>query len=721
MSIGVRSVLDIATQALFGNQAAIATTSNNVANVNTEGYSRRSVRFEEGYSIDYKPGQIGTGVQATEVVRHFDMFVEAQFLDKSTLDNRYQSLWQNLQSVDNLVNESKTDGIHALLSQFFNDWQKLSQNPDDYSMRESLTGDTQSLLTLLNSVDSDLADLQQLASNTVADQVTEVNQILNEIAAVNQQISVHEIPGQNNVNQLLDERDRLVRELSEYIDVDVLGYQSTGVSALGNRNSNAQDWTLVTKAGQTLIQGSSVFKLSYEGPQAWNSLSGGSNFDGEIKFDGDSSFEYTLQVVSGGSVAAASNASGAAAMFRVSMDGGRTWLKDDDGNVRLFAARPESESVDIEGVEVWFEGATQPLQDGDMFTIMPKNGLYWYKTTSDKVNITPLVRADGSDDTTRLTGGSITANLSFIGGYAGKYRDKIDSMAETLIWETNRAHSQGAGLTMFNSVIGDYSVRDSSIALGDDSSGLHWSDKLSSGNLQVYFYNAASGDLSNSASYGALDFDPSTPGVQNFDPGIHSLSNVAAAFNSSFGSYLTASVVDNKLQLDSKAGYTFGFGTDSTGLLAGLGINTYFSGTGSSNIAINDDIVNDSNRINAGKINGAGQANSGDNVTATAVAELATKDVTIQSVYESTSSQTLLEYYATTVAIVGGDTAGSQFLYNYNHALAEDLNERQQSVAGVNLDEEMTDLIKYQNSYQSAAKLITTADEMMQTVLGLKQ
>ncbi len=721
MGASVRSVLDIATTALFGNQAAIATTSNNVANVNTEGYSRRSVNFEESYSLDYNPGQIGTGVQATEVVRHFDMFVEAQFLDKSTLDSRYETLWDNLQSVDNLVNESATDGIHALITQFFNDWQELSLNPDDYSMRESLTGDTENLITLLNSVDSDLADLQQMASDTVADQVSEVNQILEEIASVNKQISIHEIPGQNNANELLDERDRLVRQLSEYIDVDVLSYSSTAMSALGNNNSSAQDWSLVTKAGQTLVQGSSTYQFSYEGPQAWSSLSAGSTFDGEVQFDGSSSFEYTLEVVSGGSVAASSNASGAAAMFRVSMDGGRTWLKDDDGNVRLFAARPESEKIDIEGVDVWFDGATQDMQEGDSFIIMPKNGLYWHRTTSDKVNVTPLIRADGTDDTTRITGGAITANLSFIGGYAGKYRDKIDAVAEALIWETNRAHSQGAGLTMFNSVLGDYSVRDSSLALGNDSSGLHWSDKLSSGNLQVYVFDAASGDLSNSSSYGSLDFDPSTPGVQNFDPGVHSLSNVATAFNTSFGDYLTATIVDNRLQLNSKAGYTFGFGTDTTGLLAGLGINTYFSGTGSTDISLNDDIVNDTNRINAGQINGAGQANPGDNITATTIGELATKDVNINSVFESTSSQTILEYYATTVAIVGGDTAGSEFMYNYNHALAEDLNERQQSVAGVNLDEEMTDLIKYQNSYQSAAKLITTADEMMQTVLGLKQ
>ena len=73
------------------------------------------------------------------------------------------------------------------------------------------------------------------------------------------------------------------------------------------------------------------------------------------------------------------------------------------------------------------------------------------------------------------------------------------------------------------------------------------------------------------------------------------------------------------------------------------------------------------------------------------------------------------------VAEVGGDTERADFNYIYQKALSDDLDRRQQEVSGVNLDEEMSDMIKFQHSYTAAAKLITTADQMMQTLLGLKQ
>ena len=68
----------------------------------------------------------------------------------------------------------------------------------------------------------------------------------------------------------------------------------------------------------------------------------------------------------------------------------------------------------------------------------------------------------------------------------------------------------------------------------------------------------------------------------------------------------------------------------------------------------------------------------------------------------------------------GSDTYNAEFNFVYNKALADDLDARQQEVSGVNLDEEMSNLIKYQHSYTAAAKLISTADQMIQTLLTLK-
>jgi flagellar hook-associated protein 1 FlgK len=111
----------------------------------------------------------------------------------------------------------------------------------------------------------------------------------------------------------------------------------------------------------------------------------------------------------------------------------------------------------------------------------------------------------------------------------------------------------------------------------------------------------------------------------------------------------------------------------------------------------------------------------GDNDTAKAISSLMTKKVYISTMWQKGNNQSLNEYYNSLVAKVGADTLASKSQASYSKALNDDLEERQSAVAGVNLDEEMTNLIKFQHSYTAAAKLITTADQMLQTVLGLKQ
>lgn len=95
--------------------------------------------------------------------------------------------------------------------------------------------------------------------------------------------------------------------------------------------------------------------------------------------------------------------------------------------------------------------------------------------------------------------------------------------------------------------------------------------------------------------------------------------------------------------------------------------------------------------------------------------------MTISTVWKTVSNQTISQYYANLVTTVGSDTRLTQTNAEYHTALTSDLEDQVSSVTGVNLDEEMANLIKYQHSYTAAAKLITTADQMLQTLLGLKE
>ncbi|WP_027720964.1 flagellar hook-associated protein FlgK [Maridesulfovibrio zosterae] len=708
---GVNSLLNLGTGALFASQSAIQVTGGNISNVNTPGYSRRNVRLEEGISINWKPGQIGTGVRAAEVYRNFDQFVENSYNDKASSRERWDSLYNTLSSVESLFNESKGYGINSSLTTFFNDWQDLSQRPNDAASRQQLLNDTRNMVNSLHSMQNDLVRYQQQVEDYIKQDVEQANDIMSRIADINTQINVEQIDGQNNTNSLYDERATLIRDLSKIMDTNVI-------------DNGRGDMTITTSAGQTLVDGSKHFSLSYDGPQSQNNLTPGSNFDGQVYFDGSSEFEYTVEVATPGTVTSGAGA----AQFRVSLDGGTTWLKNDDGSTKLFSARPEDGAIQVNDLKIWFgtesssgTAPTQAFTVGDKFNITPKSALYWVQNTSTKENITPQINFAGQDNTRRLTGGTLTGLFSFRDNNVGRYKERMDAMTKELIWQTNRIHSQGAGLKAHTYMEGTSAVTSDGTALGSGASGLPFADKLQAGNSMMYFYNSTTGALASAASFGPIDFSSiNPPGIENFDPAQHSLEDVAQAIDDSFGTYVDASIVNHKLQITAKSGYEFQMGTDTSGLYAALGLNTYFSGSQTSDIEINGSVNGDVDFVNAGHVNGAGEANSGDNTSALSIKEMGQKDISITTASDGTTSQTLIEYYDSTVAAVGADTGTAKFNYNFQNTLASDLNEKQQAVSGVNIDEEMSNLIKYQHSYTAAAKLITTADQMLQVLLGLK-
>jgi flagellar hook-associated protein 1 FlgK len=708
---GISSILNIAQSGLRASQLAIEVTGNNIANVDTEGYCRQVLLLEEAMSISYSPGQLGTGVLAKQVVRLFDKFIELQYLDKSSTASSYEAAYSALQSVEALFNEANTSGISSALSKFLADLQELTLNPETSAVRQVVVDDAQNLLSMIAQVDSDLASIQTQMDNYIAQDVDRINKLAREIADLNRQIDQYAVEGANNPNSLYDLRDVKVRELASIVDIQ---YVDNGYG----------DITIMTKAGHTIVDGTTTFTFAFEQGKTTKQLTQTSTFDGQAYYDGTDEYEYTLQVVNPGTVASGAGA----ATFRVSVDGGKTWLKDENGVDILYSARPEDGKVRVGELDIWFGSATNPddppgngnLSAGDIFTLVPKKAVYWYKSAGTAINVTPQTYANGTENTARITGGSLDGYFTVRDVNVSAYRDRMAAFTESLVWEVNRIHSQGAGLSAFSYAQGSYSVNGADIPLGSPSSGLAFGDKLESGVMSMYFYDSATGNLASAASFGYLDFNSQASGAQPFDPSVHSLNDVVEAINNTFGSFCTAQVVNGALSVTAKAGCTFAFGEDSSGLYAALGINTFFTGSTPGDAAVNAVVANNLNYLNAGHVNGAGEMNTGDNTTALSLAGLSTKSVSIGTFASGETSQTLSGYYNSLVGLVGVDTQNAKYNYLYQSALADELAARQDSVSAVNLDEEMSNLIRFQQSYQAAAKLINIADQMFQTLLGMK-
>ena len=709
----LNGLLNIGHTALTAAQAWISVTGSNIANADTEGYTRRYVDQRDGGTITTKPGGESLGVNAQQVLRYFDAFLESSYVRQSTNSARWSEQETIMSSVENLFNESNRTGISSTLTEFFTAWSDLAQRPDDTATRESLLSYADSLGDMLGSTVDSLKAIQSEMDVSINQGVDRVNALAQSIADLNKQINARTREGVSNPNDLLDQRDQMVRELAGLVDV-----QTT--------DNGGGDYTVRLSTGQPLVQGLDTFDLQVLGPRAEERLTANSSYAGSVQFDGTDSHEYTLEIVNGGAVGDTPPPS-----FRVSLDGGKTWLRDEDGNELRYTITDNDgdgqvDPVLVKELNISFS-ETSGFSAGDKFDIVPKTGLYWIEPTRGPQNITPQTYLDGTENGNRATGGTLTAYFSVRDDNCGRYLDELDAVASSLIWEVNRIHSQGTGNSLLDYAQGQQQVQSATQALGSAQAILPDADRLHSGNVNIHFYDKTTGDYLTS---GMLDFDAAADGVQNFDPSVHTLEDVANAINTSFPdpnnagqNLLKASIQDGRLLLETNdaSNVQFAMGTDSSGLMAALGINVFFTGSSASDLAVNSQLHSNVNYIAAGQVNGDYQANAGDNVTATAIAKLTDSTVTISTVWKTVSNQTISQYYANLVTTVGSDTRLTQTNAEYHTALTSDLEDQVSSVTGVNLDEEMANLIKYQHSYTAAAKLITTADQMLQTLLGLKE
>ena len=179
---GINSILNIGRGALFAEQAAIHVTGNNIANVNTPGYSRQAVRFEDNRYIDYVPGQIGLGTRAAEVIRYFAEFIERSYVDKNGSASRWETQYEMLLHVDGLFNESNSTGLSTLFSAFLNEWSDLSARPDDIPSREALLASAQGVANIIRQEQAYMKNLETTTDNLIRQDVEKINLLLEKIA-----------------------------------------------------------------------------------------------------------------------------------------------------------------------------------------------------------------------------------------------------------------------------------------------------------------------------------------------------------------------------------------------------------------------------------------------------------------------------------------------------------------------------------------------------------
>ncbi len=213
--------IEIAKSALFANQKAQQTVAHNVANANTDGYSRQRVILESTYT-PYGMGskwQIGTGVRVADVDRIRDEFTDRQYRNESASLGEWDIQSNILKQVETVFNEPSDIGISSVLNEFWESLETLSQDASSQEARETVKEQGVTLANTINHAAAQLYEIVNDINYRISIQVDEVNSIGSQIAQLNLQIQQAQADG-TSAADLKDKRDLLLDQLSRIVQFE---------------------------------------------------------------------------------------------------------------------------------------------------------------------------------------------------------------------------------------------------------------------------------------------------------------------------------------------------------------------------------------------------------------------------------------------------------------------------------------------------------------------
>ncbi|MCK9606434.1 MAG: flagellar hook-associated protein FlgK [Methylomonas sp.] len=250
MAIGI---LGSALSGLAAFQRSLEVTSNNISNVNTEGYSRQRVELQTSPEQFVGHGYLGSGVNATNIKRSYDEFVNTQQRSSATAFNDVDSFYLLSTQMDNLIANEST-GLSPAMKSFFNAVNDVANDPTSIPARQVMLSEGDAIARQFNTMSNRFDDLRQQVNSNLDTSVKEVNSFTKSIADLNRRImdAVGKTSGQQLPNELMDQRDLLLSKVAEKMDISVVP-QPDG------------SFSIFTQQGQPLVLGTNASSLSLQG------------------------------------------------------------------------------------------------------------------------------------------------------------------------------------------------------------------------------------------------------------------------------------------------------------------------------------------------------------------------------------------------------------------------------------------------------------------------
>ncbi len=619
------NALHIGYSGLNAAQIGIDTTGHNIANAETEGYTRQRVVTSTSTPISITPGARGSGVKIAEIVRIFDSFVNDRYSAAAQNKEYSDTLKKNLEELSTYFPDIDNVGIKEDLKNYFDLWQSLASNPSNTAVKVALAQQTQTLTQHIAQTQAKIGALQRSTDNQILVNVEEVNRIGGQIADLNRAIDVAESDGVSNANDLRDQREMLSMSLGKLVGAKVFS---------GNLQTNMPvDSNIATKTGSYTIQvgGFNIVDGSYFHPIGVDAKSNSGQFN-----------------------------------------------------------------------DIYYE-----RQDGVQFPFADQ------------------IKGGKIGALIELRGGLMDSDGKFNDGFLQQSINTFDVFAKGLIEATNNLYAQTATKTM----------QSNALSFSDNQALLSTDENFKAGTFNLVAYDINGNEVARrSVTINASTVMDNASATNFLSDGVtkNSIAEQLKAQKDDTGDNNALNDIDDMITATfakpsniftlsmnatyAASGLTFAIEDQGSNFAGVTGLNRFFDGNSAKNIELSAPLQKDPSLIRGYKAPA-----SGDNQMALDIVQLQFTRFDFKERNNQKTSDTMYGFFDQLVTRIGTKTNA---VFASNDTITAQFNAIKQehdSISKVSIDEEMANLIRYQTSYGAAAKVITTIDQMMTTLLGLKQ
>jgi flagellar hook-associated protein 1 FlgK len=647
------SIFNIGLTGLNAAQAGLITTSHNISNAGTAGYSRQTTVQSTNPAMFSGAGFFGEGTKVDTIKRAYDSFLTNQVMSADTKYNEYNTYSTEISQIDNMLADS-TVGLEPAVDSFFQGVQEVAANPSSIPARQSMISSAQSLVDRFQNLATRLNDIRAGVEGQIKDTVTSISSYAEQIADVNRQIAIAQQAGSSQpANDLLDKRDQLVKELNQLVRV------STTTASDGSMS-------VFIGTGQPLVVGINATKL-----EARPSATDPSRFSVNIITPSGAPLTVPESLLGGGKLG------GLLTMRSESLDATQNQLGLIAVGLSSAFNAQHALGQDLNGnlgTSFFTTPAVTVLSDSSSTTTPPTVQFSNVsKLTGDDYKLV-FTDAVGNYSLTRLSDGMsvspATVGLSITPPATSKPGDSF------VIQPTrNAAANINVAISDTRMIAAAAPVTSSSASTNLGSASI--TAPVVSSTASLASFGTAAAPLTLTYSGGTLTGFPASLPVTYTPPGGTAVTVAAPAASIPYTS-----------------GMTISFGGVSFTMNGAPQANDTFK------LAPNTGGVSDSRN-------------------AVLLGNLQTTKLMLSA--SGQPSATFQSVYAQLVSSVGNKAREVSVNSDAQKSLVDQAVQAQQSVAGVNLDEEAANLIRYQQAYQAAGKVMSIASKLFDQVLALGQ